>query len=145
MTDEAYRFRIHGQGYQTMLAPANPAALEYCRTAGENVHVYAVFQETDPAKMEAHNFLFALLRAMHSNWPGDPMSFDWWRQQIKQVVPGAYEVREGRRGPVAMPESWSPYDLSKRRQMEIIERVKEICRQHLGWSDDNIEEAVRNE
>ena len=86
MTDEAYRFRIHGQGYQTMLAPANPAALEYCRTAGENVHVYAVFQETAPAKMEAHNFLFALLRAMHHNWPENTTSFHWWYHGLKRFL-----------------------------------------------------------
>ncbi len=40
-------------------------------------------------------------------------------------------------------EDWSPYVLSKKRQMQIIEHVKQVCRDNLGWTENDIEKAVK--
>ena len=142
VADEVYRFMKQGEGHQTMLAPANEHALRFVQ--GLEKFCLMEPRELDPAKAEAHGFLFKLLRQMHANWPGEQMSFEWWRALLKQhLIPGACETRPTKSGEVVLRESWSPYSLSKKRQMEIIDAVKQVCRDVMKWTDEDIERAVK--
>lgn len=138
--DNNHRFKRMGGN----LVPVNEPALDALHAVDEGSDVIVTLHPSDPAKMEAHRFLFALLRKMHENWKGEAASFDWWRASLKRfLIPGACEVRETKSGPVPKYEDWSPYVLSKKRQMEIIDHAKQVCRDFLEWTDDDIEKAVK--
>ncbi len=72
MPDSNTRFKRMGGN----LVPVNQDALTALHSVPEGNDVMLSFHPSDPAKMEAHRFLFTLLHALHRNWPGERSDFE---------------------------------------------------------------------